>query len=533
MAVKRNSRRWRARTAVATASLLALGLGAAVPAVAADDTPTGTIENAGANDTIEGSYVVVLADDGFSASSAESASLAAAYDAEITSVFEHALNGFAIKTSEERALELAADPAVAKVVQNETVELFTETQTNPPSWGLDRIDQVDLPADDSYTYPAHGGEGVTVYIMDTGVHYSHEDFEGRARFGFDAFGGDGSDGQGHGTHVAGTVGGAAHGVAKQADLVSVKVLNDNGSGTIESVVGGIDWATADADGPAVANMSLGGNANAVLDEAVAASVASGITYAVAAGNDYGADAGSSSPARVAEAITVASTDRADLRSGFSNIGTSVQIFAPGSAITSAWHTSDTATNTISGTSMAAPHVAGAAALHLAGSPADSPAEVWQALSASAVHGKVTNPGNGSPNKLLHIGEGDGGEPEPLDPPNGKRFTNDTEVPVLDHQTAESVIAVKGVGKGVIPANLEVDVDITHTWRGDLTIDLIAPDGTEWNLKAASPFDSGDDVRETYTVDATVLDKAKGDWTLRVHDGATRDEGHINSWSLQF
>ncbi|WP_404819431.1 S8 family peptidase [Streptomyces marincola] len=401
MAVMRHPR----SVATATAAVLALGIGVALPASAAD-TDDGfdvraLIANADAPGTIDNSYIVRLHETALDAGSERAEDLAERYGAQVTDTFELTLNGYAISATEDEAAALAAHPAVSEVVQNETVEIAA-TQSNPPSWGLDRIDQPSLPLNNSFTYPDHGGAGVTVYVVDTGIRYSHVDFEGRASFGFDAFGGNGNDGNGHGTHVAGTAAGASYGVAKDASLVSVKVLNDAGSGTTASVAGGVEWVTANADGPSVANLSLGGGANTTIDAAVRASVASGVTYAVAAGNSYGANAGNYSPARVAEAITVASSTSTDARSSFSNIGSVVDIYAPGTSITSAWSTSNTATNTISGTSMASPHVAGAAALHLAENPSASPAAVRNALVADSVP-VVTNAGSGTTNRLLQIG----------------------------------------------------------------------------------------------------------------------------------
>jgi subtilisin family serine protease len=235
------------------------------------------------------------------------------------------------------------------------------------------------------------------------VRISHTTFGGRAANGWDFVDNDGvaQDGNGHGTHVAGTIAGSQYGVAKGAKVVGVRVLDNSGSGTTAGVVAGIDWVTANAVKPAVANMSLGGGASTSLDDAVRRSIASGVTYAIAAGNSN-VDAGSSSPARVTQAITVGATERTDARASYSNFGSVLDIFAPGSGITSSWGTSDTATNTISGTSMATPHVAGVAARYLQSNPGASPAQVSSALVSAATPNKVTSPGAGSPNRLLFL-----------------------------------------------------------------------------------------------------------------------------------
>ena len=244
---------------------------------------------------------------------------------------------------------------------------------------------------------------MTAYVIDTGVRITHSQISGRASYGYDAVDGDtiASDGNGHGTHVATTIAGSTYGIAKKAKIVAVRVLDNAGSGTTAGVIAGINWVTQNHSGPSVANMSLGGGASTTLDTAVANSIASGVTYAVAAGNSS-ANASSYSPARVATAITVGATTSTDAKASYSNFGSVLDIFAPGSSITAGWYTSDTATNTISGTSMATPHVAGAAAVYLAGHTSATPAQVSTALVNGATTGEVTSPGTGSPNRLLKI-----------------------------------------------------------------------------------------------------------------------------------
>ncbi|HET8662241.1 MAG TPA: S8 family serine peptidase, partial [Micromonosporaceae bacterium] len=258
------------------------------------------------------------------------------------------------------------------------------------------------PLDSSYTYP-NTASNVHAYIIDTGIRFTHTDFGGRATSGFDAIdGGSADDCHGHGTHVAGTTGGGAYGVAKGVQLVAVRVLSCSGSGTTAQVIAGVDWVTANAVKPAVANMSLGGGVQTALDAAVANSIASGVTYAIAAGNSN-ADACNFSPARVGTAITLGATDINDNRASFSNWGTCLDLFAPGVSIPSAWWTSDTATASLSGTSMASPHAAGAAALVASANPTWSPQQVRDQIVADATTGVVGNPGAGSPNRLLFVG----------------------------------------------------------------------------------------------------------------------------------
>ena len=317
-------------------------------------------------------------------------------------VYTTAVNGFAGTLNAGQLNALRHNPAVAYIEADGEVQAQV-TQTGA-TWGIDRIDQRDRPLSTTFTY-LNTGLGVRAYIVDTGIRLTHAQLVGRAVSGYDAVdGGSADDCNGHGTHVAGTVGGLTHGVAKGVSLVAVRVLNCQGSGTNAGVVAGVDWVAANHVKPAVANMSLGGGANTTVDNAVKNAVARGVTFVVAAGNGnflgIAQNACNYSPARVPEAITVGATTNTDAKASYSNYGSCLDIFAPGSSITSSWYTNDTATNTISGTSMAAPHVAGVAALYLQSNPGATPAGVGSALTANASLNKVTSAGSGSPNRLL-------------------------------------------------------------------------------------------------------------------------------------
>jgi subtilisin family serine protease len=315
--------------------------------------------------------------------------------------YKNAIKGFAASIPEQALPGISRNPNVKYVEPDQEVRLEA-TQTGA-TWGLDRIDQQSLPLSGSYTYNS-SGSSVDAYIFDTGIRYDHTEFGGRAFKLFDATitGGDGVDRNGHGTHVAGTVGGATYGVAKSVTLYGVKVLGDGGSGSYSGIIAGMEQVIIHhTTKPAVGNMSLGGGASVSVDDAVRNVIADGVVMCVAAGNSN-VDAINTTPARTIEAITVGSTTSTDARSSFSNYGSVVDIFAPGSSITSAWYTGTTATNTISGTSMASPHVAGASALYLEAFPGSTPAQVQQGLKNYAIPGKVTSVPAGTVNLLLYM-----------------------------------------------------------------------------------------------------------------------------------
>lgn len=327
---------------------------------------------------------------------------------EVLYTYSGVFKGFAVRMPEAAARALANNPSVRYVEQDEQVSLSATQNTGTTYFNLDRADQRALPLNQAYTYVSTG-TGVRAYIVDTGIRATHSDLRNSsgvsrviAGFGSISDGQGTNDCNGHGTHVAGTVGGTASGIAKNVTLVPVRVFGCTGSTTISAITAGLDWIRLNNGGrPAVANMSLGGGANTTLDASVNALISAGVTVVVAAGNSN-ADACNTSPARVAAAITVGSTTSTDARSSFSNFGSCLDLFAPGSSIRSAWYTGDTVFNTISGTSMAAPLVAGIAARYLQNNPTASPATVASAINSSATTGVVTSPGTGSPNRLAYM-----------------------------------------------------------------------------------------------------------------------------------
>jgi subtilisin family serine protease len=374
-----------------------LGLGAITAATLAMVTvpasAQGRILDAGGPNAVEGSYLVVLKD------GVRADSLIARTGIDVTHRYSSALNGFAAHMGERAALRLAADPTVAYVAQDQVVRAFVD-QLNPPSWGLDRVDQPDRPLNNKYSY-ATTASNVHAYIIDSGIRTTHTDFGGRASFDRNTIDAINTDCNGHGTHVAGTVGGTTNGIAKGVRLHAVKVLGCNNSGTIASVVAGVDWVTANKIKPAVANMSLGAPGNPTLDAAVNNSIASGITYVAASGNSAPTPACAHSPARAPEVITVAATNVNDNLYTSSSNGTCVDLFAPGEGITSAWFSDNTSSAVLTGTSMAAPHVTGAAALFLGANPNATPRQVSNVMTNNATPNKIPGLPTESPNILLH------------------------------------------------------------------------------------------------------------------------------------
>lgn len=376
---------------------------AAASAADGSDSRLAPLLAVGTPDAIAGEYIVVL-DRGAAGDSVDRvAASAVAAGGTVSVTYRAVIKGFAATLSAEALAVVRANPQVAFVEADGVVTADVEPsdeQPDPP-WGLDRIDQRDLPLDQTYEYDWTGA-GATAYIIDTGMRITHEEFEGRASYGYDMVDDDevAEDCHGHGTHVGGTVGGKTYGVAKEVDLVAMRVLNCSGRGNWSRIIAAVDWVVINRDGPAVANLSLGGPSRHVFDMAIHNAVRAGLPVIVSAGN-ASLDACLQSPARAPRAITVAATGQSDARASFSNFGPCVDLFAPGVGVLSAGIGSDTATATLSGTSMSTPHVVGVAALYFEQNPDATPKQVRRHIVLQSSMDKVIDPGVDSPNRLLY------------------------------------------------------------------------------------------------------------------------------------
>jgi subtilisin family serine protease len=455
---------FRSTLAPSVGALLALLTACQDPAAPADAGRFGALDAPGplasaspaphAGDVIPDEYIVTFRDDEKDVPGLAK-QLAAQHGGTVRFTYTAALRGFAARLPAQAVEALQRNPQIAQIEQDRFVPL-ADIQTYA-DWGLDRIDQRSLPLNLQYDYPSTGS-GVSVYIIDTGIRLSHSEFGGRATAGYTSIN-DGlgaGDCGGHGTHVAGIVGSRKYGVAKGASLVSVRVYDCAGNGTMSGLLGGIDWVTRNARKPAVANMSMGGASSFTLDQAVQSSIHSGITYVVSAGN-YSKDACTISPARVPAAITVGATDESDAQATFSDFGSCVDLYAPGVSILSTYYTSDTASYYLSGTSMAAPFASGAAALYLSANPQASPATVSDALTVSSTVSALRHLGSGSPNRLLFVG----GFAAPV-----TTVTPTPPPPAVDAPPVASVTASCARSRCTLDASASVDDKgiVSYTWN---------------------------------------------------------------------
>ncbi|ALN59197.1 peptidase, families S8 and S53/PKD domain/proprotein convertase P-domain protein [Lysobacter enzymogenes] len=573
---------------------------------------------------IPGRYIVVLKNQvanlsvesvrGTSDIATVARSLSTKHRAKLLRSYQHALRGFVVEADPNALAQLLNDPGVA-FVEEDGFGSIAATQNNA-TWGIDRVDQRNLPLSSSYTYDTDAAT-VHAYILDTGVRADHVEFSGRMGNGFSARPGDSSTGDchGHGTHVAGTVAGTTWGVAKKAIVHPIRTFDCTGNGQTSEAIAAIDWVAANHIKPAVANMSFSFPGSAAIDNSVNNLMNAGVVAVAAAGNSND-DACSGSPRRVPRVLTVGSSDRNDARSLWSGgqasgWGRCVDLFAPGSDIVSAGIASATASVPNSGTSMASPHVAGVAALYLATHPAATADEVHAAIVSNATPGKITGDLRGSPNLLVHSlfsagpgpgnaapvanfmsstngltatftdtssdsdgsiasrswDFGDGTTSTAANPSktyaaagtytvkltvvdNGgasntktatvtvgssggvQTYTNGTDANIPDNNATGITSSISVTGRsGNAPSNAQVAVNIVHSYKGDLIVDLVAPDGSVYNLHNRTGS-STDNINQTFTVNLS-SEALNGTWKLRAADRAAQDVGRIDSWSVTF
>ncbi len=457
------------------------------------------------------------------------------YGVRMADDFGDIINAVEVRASPRKIRRMRRDPNVLYI---EPVKLTrvapVSASSSTSSWGLDRVDQRDLPLDGNYHYD-YDGSGVTAYVIDTGVMNSHNDFGGRATSGYDFYDNDpdASDCHGHGTHVAGTIGGSTWGMAKNVNLVGIKVLSCGGSGSTTQVIQALNWIRNNRTGPSVANISLQFGSSRALNDAVNAAVDAGINVVVAAGN-WSTNACNVSPAGAMKAITVAASDRNDRRASWSNYGSCIDIFAPGVSITSAMIGSNSNTATWSGTSMASPHVAGAVVLMLDAHPGMTPVQIRDDIVERGTEGKISNP-SGSLNKLLYSLEEvvcAACPPPPCtsDCPPGGTYSNNNPVVLAVSGSASSSVNVPVVEP---VKKLEVRVEVEHPTINELELVLHSPTGNRYVLQDRVGNGGAASMVKTFVVTVSEGEDAanQGNWRLEIANHNQQSSGRLKRWQI--